>query len=93
MRSTKPSARSMPRSRDDMGGENIAEPSLLTRLLRDAPVLSAGVMAADLSNLASELRIIESAGVDLVHIDVMDGVFCTGLTVGPPVIAAIKTPS
>jgi ribulose-phosphate 3-epimerase len=54
-----------------------------------APVLSAGMLTADLLRLGEELAALESAGVTLVHIDVMDGVFCPPLTVGPPVVTAI----
>lgn len=55
------------------------------------PTISVGVLTADWMNLESELRQIEEAGVKLLHFDVMDGRFCPMLTIGPPLIKAIKT--
>jgi ribulose-phosphate 3-epimerase len=62
---------------------------LLERLSRGEPTLSAGVLTADLLDLGRELERLEEAGVDLVHVDVMDGVFCPGITVGAPFVKAI----
>jgi ribulose-phosphate 3-epimerase len=60
--------------------------------LRDiVPTLSAGVLTADLADLASEVKLLERAGVNLLHFDVMDGCFCPMMTLGPPVIKAVKT--
>ncbi len=64
----------------------------LKRLLNESPSLSVGILTADLLRLGSELQLLEEAGAKLVHVDVMDGVYCPCMTVGPPLIKAIKTP-
>lgn len=66
--------------------------STLKRLRELAPVLSVGILTADLMSLGSELRLLEEVGANLVHIDVMDGVYCPRMTAGPPLIRAMKTP-
>lgn len=50
--------------------------------------IAPSILASNFVELASELRSIESA--DLIHVDVMDGHFVPNLTIGPPVVAAIK---
>jgi ribulose-phosphate 3-epimerase len=64
----------------------------LKRLLNESPSLSVGILTADLLQLGSELQLLEEAGAKLVHVDVMDGVYCPWMTAGPPLIKAIKTP-
>jgi ribulose-phosphate 3-epimerase len=54
-----------------------------------APQLSVGVLTADLLRLGEELEALDSAGVTIAHVDVMDGVFCPQMTVGPPLVKAI----
>ena len=61
-------------------------------LKRLAPTISVGMLAANLMELGADLALIEQAGVGLVHFDVMDGVFCPLMTLGPPIIKATKTP-
>jgi ribulose-phosphate 3-epimerase len=70
----------------------MAEENSLKRLLNESPSLSVGILTADLLQLGLELRLLEEAGAKLVHVDVMDGVYCPRMTAGPPLIKAIKTP-
>ena len=55
--------------------------------------ISPSVLAADLSDLATEVASIETAGADMVHLDVMDGIFVTNITFGIPVIASLRNRS
>jgi ribulose-phosphate 3-epimerase len=61
-------------------------------LRESSPVVSVGILTADLLSLGSELALLERSGVQVAHVDVMDGCFCPMMTVGPPLIKALKTP-
>jgi ribulose-phosphate 3-epimerase len=62
------------------------------RLLAGGPYVSIGILTADLLRLGEELALLEEAGAELVHVDVMDGVFCPQTTVGPPLVKALAGP-
>ena len=65
---------------------------LLDQIRKAAPLISVGVLTADLMSLGSELQLMDTAGVKLLHVDVMDGCFCPMMTVGPGFIKGLNAP-
>jgi len=52
--------------------------------------IAPSILSADFARLSDEIAVVESAGISIVHLDVMDGHFVPNITIGPPVIAKLR---
>ncbi len=53
-------------------------------------LIAPSILSADFANLERDIRVIAASGADLVHVDVMDGLFVPNITIGIPVVRALK---
>jgi ribulose-phosphate 3-epimerase len=71
--------------------QHIHSPAVKMRLPKAGTIeIAPSILDADFARLAEEIATIESAGVNIVHLDVMDGHFVPNITIGPPVIRKLR---